>query len=95
MNEEMQGSEYLGTEFETEYEDWYNTISAYDKSFKKWEGRASKIVDRYRDSSRQQNNPEARFNILWSKNIFTKFINTHLHLDYIQNILTAKYLSNS
>jgi hypothetical protein len=66
MNEEMQGSEYLGTEFETEYEDWYNTISAYDKSFKKWEGRASKIVDRYRDSSRQQNNPEARFNILWS-----------------------------
>ena len=66
MNQEMQGSEYLGTEFQTEYEDWYNTISAYDKSFKKWEGRASKIVDRYRDSSRQQNNPEARFNILWS-----------------------------
>jgi hypothetical protein len=64
--EQVAGAEYLGTEFETEYEDWYNTISAYDKSFKKWEGRTSKIVDKYRDSSRQQNNPEARFNILWS-----------------------------
>ena len=64
--EQVAGAEYLGTEFETEYEDWYNTISAYDKTFKKWEGRTSKIVDKYRDSSRQQNNPEARFNILWS-----------------------------
>ena len=63
---EQQGTEYLGTEFETEYEDWYNTISAYDKSFKKWESRADKIVKRYRDDSRTQNNPEARFNILWS-----------------------------
>ncbi|CAB4121976.1 hypothetical protein UFOVP20_35 [uncultured Caudovirales phage] len=49
-----------------EYEDWYNQIAAYDRSFKKWEGRADKIVKRYRDDSRLQNNPQSRFNILWS-----------------------------
>jgi hypothetical protein len=54
------------SQFNHEYEDWYNTISAYDRSFKKWEGRADKIVKRYRDDGRYQNNPNARFNILWS-----------------------------
>ena len=54
------------SEFETSYEDWYNQIAAYDRSFKKWESRADKIVKRYRDDSRQQNNPNSRFNILWS-----------------------------
>jgi hypothetical protein len=53
-------------QFTTTYEDWYNQIAAYDRSFKKWESRADKIVKRYRDDSRQQNNPNARFNILWS-----------------------------
>jgi hypothetical protein len=53
-------------EFETSYEDWYNQIASYDRSFKKWEGRADKIVKRYRDDARQQNNPNSRFNILWS-----------------------------
>lgn len=52
--------------FQTEYEDWYNTIAAYDRSFKKWESRSDKIVKRYRDDARTQNNPNARFNILWS-----------------------------
>ena len=48
------------------YEKWYNTIGSYERTFKKWEGRAEKILKRYRDDSRTQNNPNARFNILYS-----------------------------
>jgi hypothetical protein len=48
------------------YEDWYNTIAQYERTFKEWEGRADKIVKRYRDDSRTRNNPNAKFNILWS-----------------------------
>jgi hypothetical protein len=48
------------------YEKWYKTLGAYEKSFKRWEGRADKILKRYRDDSRTQNNPNARFNILYS-----------------------------
>jgi hypothetical protein len=48
------------------YEDWYNTIAQYERTFKEWEGRADKIVKRYRDESRSRNNPTAKFNILWS-----------------------------
>ena len=49
-----------------EYQDWYNTIGQYERTFKEWEGRADKIVKRYRDDSRTRNNPNAKFNILWS-----------------------------
>jgi len=49
-----------------DYQYWYNEIAQYDRAFKKWEGRAEKIVKRYRDDSRSQNNPTSRFNILWS-----------------------------
>jgi hypothetical protein len=49
-----------------DYEYWYKIIGQYEKAFKKWEGRADKIVKRYRDYDRTQNNPSARFNILWS-----------------------------
>ena len=48
------------------YEDWYNCIAQYERTFKEWEGRAEKIVKRYRDDSRSRNNPNAKFNILWS-----------------------------
>jgi len=48
------------------YEDWYNCIAQYERTFKEWEGRADKIVKRYRDESRSRNNPNAKFNILWS-----------------------------
>ena len=48
------------------YESWYKRIAGYERSFKKWEGRSERIVKRYRDDSRQQNNPNARFNILFS-----------------------------
>jgi hypothetical protein len=48
------------------YEDWYNCIAQYERTFKEWEGRADKIVKRYRDEQRSRNNPTAKFNILWS-----------------------------
>jgi hypothetical protein len=48
------------------YQDWYNCIAQYERSYKEWEGRADKIVKRYRDDSRTRNNPNAKFNILWS-----------------------------
>jgi hypothetical protein len=48
------------------YTDWYNCIASYERTFKEWEGRADKIVKRYRDDQRSRNNPNAKFNILWS-----------------------------
>ncbi len=48
------------------YQDWYNTIAQYERTFKDWEGRSDKITKRYRDDSRSRNNPNAKFNILWS-----------------------------
>jgi len=49
-----------------EYQEWYNTIAQYERTYKEWEGRADKIVKRYRDDNRTRNNPNAKFNILWS-----------------------------
>jgi hypothetical protein len=37
-----------------EYQEWYNTIAAYERTFKEWEGRAEKIVKRYRDDNRTE-----------------------------------------
>jgi len=48
------------------YEDWYKTIASYERSFKRWEARADRIVKKYKDDSRYDRNPNARFNILWS-----------------------------
>ena len=48
------------------YEDWYNCIAQYERTYKEWESRAEKIVKRYRDDSRSRNNTTAKFNILWS-----------------------------
>lgn len=48
------------------YEDWYKTIMGYERSFKRWEARADRIVKKYKDDSRYDRNPNARFNILWS-----------------------------
>jgi hypothetical protein len=48
------------------YQDWYNCIAQYERTFKEWEGRSDKINKRYRDDSRSRNNPQAKFNILWS-----------------------------
>ena len=46
---------------------YLNIIAQYDNEFKKWEGRTTKIVKRYRDDNRNQNtNETAKFNILWS-----------------------------
>jgi len=48
------------------YQDWYNCIAQYERTYKDWESRSDKIVKRYRDDSRSRNNPNAKFNILWS-----------------------------
>ena len=48
------------------YEDWYNRIMSYERSYKLWEARVDKILKRYKDDSRNKTNPNARFNILWS-----------------------------
>lgn len=45
---------------------WLNHISAYERTFKKWEGRVEKILKRYRDDARGYNDTSAKFNILWS-----------------------------
>ena len=48
------------------YEDWYKTIMSYERQYKRWEQRADRIVKKYKDDSRYDRNPNARFNILWS-----------------------------
>lgn len=45
---------------------WLDTIAAYDREFKKWESRTTKILKRYRDERTSGNESSARFNILWS-----------------------------
>ena len=48
------------------YQDWYNTIAGYERTYKAWEDRTDKIIKRYRDDSKSRNNTNAKFNILWS-----------------------------
>ena len=48
------------------YEDWYKTMMGYERSYKRWEARVDRIVKKYKDDSRYDRNPNARFNILWS-----------------------------
>ena len=38
----------------------------YERSYKRWESRVDRIVKKYKDDSRYDRNPNARFNILWS-----------------------------
>jgi len=45
---------------------WLSHVSAYEREFKKWEGRSQKIVERYRDEKRKTADSLAKFNILWS-----------------------------
>jgi Skp family chaperone for outer membrane proteins len=48
------------------YESLYKTIAGYERSYKRWEARVDRIVKKYKDDSRYDRNPNARFNILWS-----------------------------
>ncbi len=50
----------------TEVQGWLDHISAYDRAFKKWQGRTEKILKRYRDDGRKSTDSSAKFNILWS-----------------------------
>jgi len=48
------------------YEDWYKILMSYERQYKRWEARNDRIVKKYKDDSRYDRNPNARFNILWS-----------------------------
>jgi hypothetical protein len=46
---------------------YLNHISQYEREFRKWEGRVKKIMDRYKDESRNiRDSDGSRFNVLWS-----------------------------
>lgn len=49
-----------------QYETYKNHISAYEREFKGWESRVTKILKRYRDENRKTSETSAKFNILWS-----------------------------
>src|SRR5476649_1351368 len=49
-----------------EAQQWIKTIAVYEREFKKWEQRTTKIVDIYRDKTSDSRRTGARFNILWS-----------------------------
>ena len=48
------------------YESLYKDIMGYERQYKRWEARVDRIVKKYKDDSRYDRNPNARFNILWS-----------------------------
>lgn len=49
-------------------EKWLGHITQYERSFSKWEARARKIINRYKDNqgATARNTTSAKFNILWS-----------------------------
>ena len=51
----------------TGVEKYLAVISAYETEFKRWEGRVTRIIRRYRDDTRTASSSDtAKFNILWS-----------------------------
>ena len=51
----------------TKLQGYLDAIAKYEREFKKWEERASKIIKRYRDEGRETRTDGAsKFNILWS-----------------------------
>jgi hypothetical protein len=53
---------------QAEVQKWLGAVSAYERAFKKWEGRAEKIVKVYRDHDQAEGAKDATttLNILWS-----------------------------
>ena len=51
---------------ESPVQKWTGVIAAYDREFKKWDSRVTKILKRYRDENRGNRDSTAKFNILWS-----------------------------
>src|ERR1700679_608943 len=50
-----------------EVQKYLDIVSAYETEFKKWEGRVTKILKRYRDDTRSASgNETAKYNILWA-----------------------------
>ncbi len=58
----------MAVQTQSEVEKWLDVISGYDNEFKKWEGRVTKILKRYRDDNRNASSGDAsaKFNILWA-----------------------------
>jgi hypothetical protein len=54
------------TEVDPVAKQWIDTISTYEREFKKWETRVERITKRYRDEGRPTRDAGCRFNILWS-----------------------------
>lgn len=50
----------------SELKSWLDDVAAYEREFKKWEGRVEKILKRYKDDRRKDGDSTAKFNILWS-----------------------------
>jgi F0F1-type ATP synthase membrane subunit b/b' len=51
---------------DTNVQPFVNEIAAYEREFKKWEGRVDKLLKRYRDDRTAKGQTDSRFNILWS-----------------------------
>lgn len=65
----------------SELKSWLDDVAAYEREFKKWEGRTEKILKRYRDEFRNDGagNASAKFNILWA-NVQTLVASTFARL---------------
>lgn len=52
----------------TDLKSWLDDVAGYERTFRGWEQRARKILDRYRDEHRDERDSygRVRFNILWS-----------------------------
>ncbi len=57
----------MAVKHDEEVQKYLEIVSAYETEFKKWEGRVTKILKRYRDDTRgASGNETAKFNILWA-----------------------------
>jgi hypothetical protein len=57
----------VAVKHDEEVQKYLEIVSAYETEFKKWEGRVTKILKRYRDDTRgASGNETAKFNILWA-----------------------------
>jgi hypothetical protein len=57
----------MATKPDDDVQKYLEIISSYETEFKKWEGRVTKILKRYRDDTRSASgNETAKYNILWA-----------------------------
>jgi len=57
----------MAVKHDDDVQKYLDIVSAYENEFKKWEGRVTKILKRYRDDTRSASgNETAKYNILWA-----------------------------